>query len=283
MTFTDDYSKQIKHLRCEIEETDAIVIGGGSGLSTSAGLTYSGKRFEENFSDFITRYDLTNMYTGGFYPYQTAEEYWAYWSRYIYVNRYDKPAGQPYLDLLKIVKNKDYFVITTNVDHQFQIAGFDKNRIFCTQGDYGLWQCSKPCHQKTYDNEMIVRRMVSEQEDMKIPSELIPHCPICGRKMCVNLRIDNNFVEDEDWHFAAENYSRYIQNHKNSRILFLELGVGCNTPTIIKYPFWRMTYLNPQAVYACINLGEAHTAKEIEPRSICIDEDIGKVLREIVA
>ncbi len=283
MISTDDYSIQIERLQCELDCADAILVGGGSGLSTSAGLTYSGKRFEENFSDFISRYGFRDMYSAGFYPYQTTEEYWAYWSRHIYFNRYDRPAGQPYLDLLKIVKKKDYFVITTNVDHQFQISGFDKDRLFYTQGDYGLWQCSKPCHQKTYDNEAIVRRMVSEQKDMKIPAGLIPYCPLCGRKMSMNLRIDNNFVEDEGWHSATKRYSQYIQKHQNSHVMFLELGVGSNTPAIIKYPFWNMTHSNPKAVYACINLGEAYTAKEIKDRSICINEDIGKVLREIVA
>ena len=185
--------------------------------------------------------------------------------------------------MLKIVNKKDYFIITTNVDHQFQIADFDKDRLFYTQGDYGLWQCSKPCHQKTYDNEAIVYRMVSEQKDMKIPSELVPHCPLCGRRMSMNLRIDNGFVEDEGWHSAAQRYSQYVQKHQSDHVLFLELGVGSNTPAIIKYPFWKMTYSNQKAVYACINLGEAYTAKEIESRSICINEDIGKVLRELVA
>ena len=283
MTSTDDYSTQIERLQDELDEADAVLIGGGSGLSTSAGLTYSGKRFEENFSDFISKYGFSDMYSAGFYLYPTAEEYWAYWSRHIYFNRYDRPVGQPYLDLLKIVNKKDYFIITTNVDHQFQIADFDKDRLFYTQGDYGLWQCSKPCHQKTYDNEAIVYRMVSEQKDMKIPSELVPHCPLCGRRMSMNLRIDNGFVEDEGWHSAAQRYSQYVQKHQSDHVLFLELGVGSNTPAIIKYPFWKMTYSNPKAVYACINLGEAYTAKEIANRSICINEDIGKVLRELVA
>lgn len=283
MTSTDDYSTQIERLRDELDEADAVLIGGGSGLSTSAGLTYSGKRFEENFSDFISKYGFRDMYSAGFYPYPTAEEYWAYWSRHIYFNRYDRAAGQPYLDLLKILNKKDYFIITTNVDHQFQIAGFDKDRLFYTQGDYGLWQCSKPCHQKTYDNEAIVHRMVSEQKDMKIPSELVPYCPLCGRRMSMNLRIDDSFVEDEGWHSASKRYSQYVRSHQHSHMLFLELGVGSNTPAIIKYPFWKMTYSNPKAVYACINLGEAYTAKEIANRSICINEDIGKVLRELVA
>lgn len=283
MTSTDDYSTRIERLRDELDEADAVLIGGGSGLSTSAGLTYSGKRFEENFSDFISKYGFRDMYSAGFYPYPTVEEYWAYWSRHIYFNRYDRAAGQPYLDLLKILNKKDYFIITTNVDHQFQIAGFDKDRLFYTQGDYGLWQCSKPCHQKTYDNETIVHRMVSEQKDMKIPSELVPYCPLCGRRMSMNLRIDNSFVEDEGWHSAAKRYSQYVRSHQHSHMLFLELGVGSNTPAIIKYPFWNMTYSNPKAVYACINLGEAYTAKEIANRSIYINEDIGKVLRELVA
>lgn len=250
-------------------------------MSTSAGLTYSGERFLKYFSDFHEKYKINDMYSGGFFPYETLEEYWAWWSRHIYVNRYDQPNRKPYADLLELVKDKDYFVLTTNVDHQFQLAGFDKKRLFYTQGDYGLWQCSKPCHQKTYDNEKTVRKMFTEQKDMKIPSELIPYCPVCGAPMTMNLRSDNTFVQDEGWYTASSRYEDFIRRHKDLHILFLELGVGANTPVIIKYPFWQMTVKNPKSTYACINFGEAFCPEEIQNQSICINADIKKVLEDI--
>ena len=280
-TSTEDYSEQINRLKNEIENADAIVIGAGAGMSTSAGFTYDGERFEKHFADFRQKYGITDMYSGGFYPYNSLEEYWAWWSRHIYVNRYDIAAGKPYTDLLKIVNDTDYFVLTTNVDHQFQLAGFEKKRLFYTQGDYGLWQCSKACHDKTYDNEETVRQMVSEQKNLKIPSELIPKCPICGAPMTMNLRCDNSFVQDEGWYAAASRYEDFIRRHKRLHILFLELGVGANTPVILKYPFWNMTTANPKAVYACVNAGEAYVPKEIRDRSICINGDIGQILEKI--
>ena len=278
---TGTYSDNINRLREEIKTADAIVIGAGAGLSTSAGLSYSGERFEKNFADFREKYGITDMYSGGFYPYDTLEEFWAWWSRQVYVNRYDVSAGKPYTALLELVKDKDYFVLTTNVDHQFQLAGFDKKRLFYTQGDYGLWQCSKACHHKTYDNEKAVREMVAKQKDMKIPTELIPKCPVCGAPMTMNLRCDNSFVQDEGWYAASERYESFIRRHNGLHILFLELGVGMNTPVIIKYPFWQMTAKNPKATYACVNYGEAVCPKEIERQSICIDGDIGAALKDL--
>lgn len=280
-TSTESYSEQIDRLKKEIQNADAIIIGAGAGMSTSAGFTYDGERFEKYFSDFHKKYGFSDMYSGGFYPYETLEEYWAWWSRHIYVNRYDVSVGEPYSTLLKIVQNKDYFVLTTNVDHQFQLAGFDKKRLFYTQGDYGLWQCSKACHDKTYDNEETVRQMVAAQKDMKIPSDLIPKCPVCGAPMTMNLRCDNFFVQDKGWYAAAERYENFIRRHKGLHILFLELGVGSNTPVIIKYPFWQMTAKNPNATYACINYGEAIVPREIANRSFCINNDILRVLRDL--
>lgn len=280
-TFTGNHSEQIQKLKNEVETADAIVIGAGAGMSTSAGMSYSGERFEKYFSDFHKKYGIRDMYSGGFYPYDTLEEYWAWWSRHIFVSRYDVGIGKPYADLLELIKDKDYFVLTTNVDHQFQFAGFDKKRLFYTQGDYGLWQCSKACHDKTYHNEETVRRMVAEQKDMKVPSELIPKCPVCGAPMTMNLRCDNSFVQDEGWYAASERYDDFIRRHKNLHILFLELGVGANTPVIIKYPFWQMTAKNHKAFYACVNYGESFCPREIVKQSICINEDIGKVIESI--
>lgn len=283
MTSTESYSEQINKIHLELEEADTIIIGAGSGLSASAGLTYSGERFERYFSDFIAKYHFKDMYSAGFYPYGSLEEYWAYWSRHIYYNRYQPAPGQTYAALLELVKDKDYFVITTNVDHQFQLGGFDKKRLFYTQGDYGLWQCSVPCHQKTYDNEQAVKRMVEQQRNMCVPDELIPYCPVCGKPMTMNLRCDNAFVQDEGWEEAYERYVDFVRRHKEAHILFLELGVGSNTPVIIKYPFWKMTAQNTKAVYATINKGEADCPPQIKKQSICIDADIGKALAAILA
>ena len=273
--------KQIERLSQQLASSDAIVIGAGAGLSTSAGFTYTGERFEHYFPDFIAKYHFPDMYSGGFYPFDTLEEHWAYWSRYIFCNRYLDAPKPVYQELLSLVQDKDYFVLTTNVDHQFQKAGFDKHRLFYTQGDYGLWQCMEPCHQKTYDNEEAVRRMVAEQRDMRIPTELVPRCPVCGKPMTMNLRSDNTFVEDEGWHRAAERYDDFLRRHDGLKVLYLELGVGANTPVIIKYPFWKMTYANQNSTYACINFGEAFAPPEIRGRSICINADIGNVLSRL--
>ncbi|HBP52617.1 MAG TPA: Sir2 silent information regulator family NAD-dependent deacetylase [Clostridiales bacterium] len=281
MTYINENFDKIEKLKSVIDNADAIVIGAGAGLSTAAGYEYCGKRFHEKFSDFEAKYNFHDMYTGGFYPYSTLEEYWAYWSRYILINRYSDPPKPVYDELYEMVKNKNYFVITTNVDHCFQKAGFDKKRLFYTQGDYGLFQCSVPCHDKTYDNEDVVRRMVSEQKDMKIPSELVPRCPICKKPMTMNLRADDSFVEDRGWHDAYNRYERFLRENANKKIVFLELGVGMNTPAIIKFPFWRMTDKNPNAYYVCINTDEAYVPDDIQNRSLCISDDIAMVLAKL--
>ena len=280
--FTTDCSVQIPKLKTALDEADAVVIGAGAGLSTSAGFTYDGERFHKYFADFEAKYGFHDMYSGGFYPYATPEEHWAYWSRYILINRYTDAPKPVYKELFRLVKDKDYFVITTNVDHCFQEAGFDKKRLFYTQGDYGLFQCSEPCCQETWDNEAVIRRMVAEQKDMKIPSELIPCCPHCGKPLTMNLRSDDRFVEDEGWHAAAERYANFLRTREGQKILFLELGVGYNTPVIIKYPFWQMTAKNPRATYACVNRSEVLCPDEIADRSICINEDIGEVLEKVL-
>ena len=277
----EDLSSKINRLKTEIDSADAVVIGAGAGLSTSAGFIYDGERFKKYFSDFEEKYGFHDMYSGGFYPYRTPEEYWAYWSRYIWINRYMDPPAPVYDDLLSIVKDKDYFVITTNVDHCFQKAGFDKERLFYTQGDYGLFQCSLPCHQQTYDNRSVIRQMIENQSNMRTPTELVPHCPRCGRPMTMNLRSDDKFVEDDGWHKAAQRYENFLRTRIGQRTLFLELGVGFNTPGIVKFSFWRMTAENPWSVYACVNLGEAYTPGEIADRSICIDGDIGEILKKL--
>lgn len=288
----------LKKAADSITEADAVIIGAGAGLSTAAGFTYSGKRFKKWFADFEEKYNFHDMYSGGFYPYKSLEEYWAFWSRYIYANRYMDAPKKVYSELLDLVKSKDYFVLTTNVDHCFQKAGFDKKRLFYTQGDYGLFQCRKPCCRKTYDNKEIIYKMMfsqgyilnqQEQFDpeinneikMEIPTELVPRCPNCGEPMTMNLRSDDLFVQDEGWYKAAERYDMFLRRHKDLKIVYLELGVGYNTPVIIKYPFWQNTLKNPSATYICINKGEAVCPDEIKEQSICIDGDIGEVLKNI--
>jgi len=285
----------IKRFREALSQADAVIIGAGAGLSTSAGFVYTGARFEKYFSDFARKYHFTDMYTGGFYPYPSPEEFWAYWSRYVYINRYMRSPKRVYEQLLALVKDKDYFVLTTNVDHCFQKAGFDKKRLFYTQGDYGLFQCSKPCHQVTYDNEESIRKMVLSQgfeigEDgalllpegvkisMSVPGELLPRCPKCGRPMTMNLRSDDRFVEDPGWHDAADRYSAFLNAHRCKKTVFLEAGAGWNTPGIVKYAFWQMVNDWPDAMYVCLNYGEAFAPEEIREKSICINQDIGKTV-----
>ena len=292
---TEKYSDKIERLKKEMKQADAVIIGAGSGLSPSAGFTYTGERFDKYFRDFAEKYHFSDMYSGGFYPYNTLEEHWAYWSRYIYINRYTNAPKPVYNKLYTAVKDKDYFVLTTNVDHCFQKAGFDKHRLFYTQGDYGLFQCSEPCHKITYENEGTIRKMVEAQgyvidengmlvlpegitPKMSVPSELVPYCPKCGKPMSMNLRADNTFVEDEGWHRASERYSDFLRRHQKMKVLFLETAVGFNTPTIIKYSFWRMTYEWKNAIYACLNYGEAYAPNEIKNKSICINGDIGEIL-----
>lgn len=278
---TKSCSEPIERLKAALQDCDSVVIGAGSGLSTAAGFIYTGERFEAYFSDFARKYGFRDMYSGGFYPFDTLEEYWAYWSRYVYINRYQDAPKPVYEDLFKLVQDKDYFVITTNVDHCFQKAGFDKKRLFYTQGDYGLFQCIEPCCQETYDNEAVIREMVKRQENMKIPTELLPTCPHCGKPLTMNLRCDDTFVEDEGWHRAAERYENFLRTRAGGKSLFLEVGVGYNTPVIIKYPFWQMTAKNPNAIYACINQGQAARPQEIEQRSICMNADIGQILQSL--
>ena len=273
-------STAISRLADTIAAVDAVVVGAGAGLSTSAGFTYSGERFQKYFADFIEAYGFSDMYSAGFYPFKTLEERWAYWSRHIWYNRYIPAPKDTYAKLAKLLAGKDFFVLTTNVDHQFQLAGFPKDRLFYTQGDYGLWQCSQPCHENTYDNYETVKLMVETQRDMRVSSELVPHCPRCGEPMGMNLRADHTFVEDAGWHRAAQRYQDFMAAHRADKVLYLELGVGANTPGIIKYPFWQRTYANPLATYACINFGQAQAPIEISERSILIDGDIHQALTQ---
>lgn len=282
-----------------LDSAECVVVGAGAGLSASAGFSYSGGRFRKYFSDFEAKYHFHDMYSGGFADFPSLEENWAYWSRFIYINRYLDAPLPVYEKLLELVRAKDYFVITTNVDHCFQKAGFDKKRLFYTQGDYGLFQCCVPCHKKTYDNEEIVKKMLISQGfgfkdsenrkdgeiifpenplKMEIPSELVPHCPVCGKPMSMNLRCDGTFVEDDGWHEAARRYQDFLEKHKNARTLFLELGVGGNTPGIIKYPFWNLVHQNKNAFYASLNMEKEEIPIELKARSVLIKGDIFRTI-----
>ena len=260
-----------------IDGADYILIGAGAGLSTAAGIEYSGKRWEDNFSDFIQKYSMTDMYSSGFYPFKTSEEKWAYWARHINLNRYSVGKTDVYQKLLGLVKNKDYFVLTTNVEHQFWINGFDDERIFATQGDYGLLQCSEACHDKLYDNEKIIKEMLDSTADCKIPTEMIPKCPVCGAEMETNLRVDNLFVQDKKWYEANERYNSYLNKISNEKVVFLELGVGYNTPGIIRYPFEQLTYNNPDATLIRINKDYPEAIEDNKSKTISFDEDIGEI------
>ena len=288
--------ENLERLKKEIASADAIVVGAGAGLSTAAGFIYSGKRFEKYFFDFARAFGIRDMYSGGFYPFPDEETRWAWWARHIYFNRYVEAPKPVYRDLYELVKDKNYFVITTNVDHQFQRAGFDKKRLFYTQGDYGLFQSVDPRIQKTYDNEKWVVQAMEAQGfvrdengvfavpadgklTMRIPAELIPRCPDDGSAVTMNLRADNSFVEDEGWHKASAAYEDFLKKHEGRHVLFLEIGVGSNTPVIVKYPFWQMTRDDPEAVYACLNYNEAYCPKQIEKQSVVIDGDCGETIR----
>ena len=293
------YEEQVRKLKEKMQNVEAIVLGAGSGLSTAAGLTYSGERFQKYFFDFAKKYPIQDIYSGGFFPFESPEEFWAWWSRHIYFNRYVDAPSDVYGNLKKIVEGKDYFVLTTNVDHQFQRAGFEKERLFYTQGDYGLFQSSHPTVAKTYDNQEIVEKMLEAQGfvrdnagifqlpegktlKMSIPTELIPICSDDGLPMTTNLRADENFVEDTGWKMAAKRYQDFLRSHQGKNVLYWELGVGMNTPVIIKFPFWQYTEENPNAYYACLNLGEAGCSEKIVDRSICLNADIGQVLRDLL-
>ena len=286
----------LERLQQVLREFPTVIVGAGSGLSTAAGFVYDGERFRRYFSDFAAKYGIRDMYAGGFFPFASANEYWAWWSRMIYINRYVPAPSDLYRRLYRLIQEEDYFVITTNVDHQFQEAGFDKKCLFYTQGDYGLFQAKHPVQPKTYDNEEWIRRMMLAQGfvydekkqlvpppdgsvAMQVPTALLPSCPDDGQEMVPNLRCDDTFVEDAGWHVAARRYQQFLQDHQQGPVLYFELGVGLNTPGIIKIPFWQYTKANPQAVYACVNAADARSPEWLEGQSLAVKGDIAQVLQ----
>lgn len=277
----ENFDERIKTAKLLLEGADYVLIGAGAGLSTAAGFEYGGKFFQENFKEFAKKYGMKDMYSGGFYPFKTQEEKWAFWSKMVYFNRYKANANETYKALFDVVKDRDYFVVTTNVDHQFQLAGFDKKRLFYTQGDYGLFQCCVPCHNKTYDNKELILEMVDRQKDCKIPTELIPKCPVCGRDMEMNLRSDDKFVQDEGWYEHAKLYQEFLDGSKGKNLVLIEIGVGYNTPAIIKYPFEMMTYKNKNTHLIRINRDYPICSKQIESKVVLFDEDAREVIQNL--
>lgn len=274
----ENLESRIKKAKQALEEAEYVLLGGGAGLSAAAGLDYSGRRFTENFKPFIKKYGMTDMYTSSFYPFKKQEEKWAYWAKHISVNFYDMPATDLYLDLLRLVQNKHYFVITTNVERQFYKAGFLPDKIFAVQGDYGYRQCAKGCHNVLYDNEELVKGMITETVDCAIPTALVPVCPVCGGSMDVNVRKDAYFVQDEAWDVANERYGIFLEGAEKAKVAFLELGVGYNTPGIIRYPFEQMTHGNEQAVLIRFNQLHPEGALENRSRTIAFTEEMSEVI-----
>ena len=262
-----------------IKNADYILIGAGAGLSTSAGIEYTGKRFKDNFSEFIKKYNFTDMYTSGFYDFETEEEKWAYWAKHMHINNIGAEATKLYKDILKLIKNKEYFVITTNVDDQFYKSGFDENKIFAIQGSYRYIQCSQACHNKVYDATEIVKEMISKTKDCKIPTELVPICPVCGEVMETNLRKDSYFVQDDRWYIQNKRYEEFLTKAKNKELLLIELGVGFNTPGIIRFPFEQMVYQTDNWKLVRLNKDNCETILNIENRYIPLQNNISEIIQ----
>ena len=275
------FEERIEEFKNALESAEAVVIGAGAGFSDAAGIKYVGKRFTDNFQDFIKKYNMEDLYTSSFYPFKTQEERWAYWAKHVSLNRFETPATKLYTDLFDLVRDKNYFIITTNVEHQFWKANFPNEKIFATQGDYGYIQCAKGCHNKLYDNDSLVANMISATKDCKIPSSLVPKCPVCGGEMDINVRKDRYFVQGEDWDIAYNNYEKFIENNENKKIVFIELGVGYNTPGIIRYPIEQMTNKNDKAVLIRLNKDYPQGPIENKSKTISFTEDMMEVIERL--
>lgn len=275
------FEERIEEFKNALESAEAVVIGAGAGFSDAAGIKYVGKRFTDNFQDFIKKYNMEDLYTSSFYPFKTQEERWAYWAKHVSLNRFETPATNLYTDLFDLVRDKNYFIITTNVEHQFWKANFPNEKIFATQGDYGYIQCAKGCHNELYDNDSLVANMISATKDCKIPSSLVPKCPVCGGEMDINVRKDRYFVQGEDWDIAYNNYEKFIENNENKKIVFIELGVGYNTPGIIRYPFEQMTNKNDKAVLIRLNKDYPQGPIENKSKTISFTEDMMEVIERL--
>ena len=277
----EEYNKRISEVKNLINEADYILIGAGSGLSTAAGLEYFGESFEKNFKEFIEKYNFPDLYSASFYDFNTQEEKWAFFAKMISLNRFNKEPLKLYQELYSLIKVKDYFVITTNVDGQFEKAGFEKERVFETQGDYAYLQCENACHNKLYYNYDLVNEWLKNTKDCKIPNNLVPKCPVCGGNMEMNLRKDANFVQDENWYKQDKRYGEFLDKSQDKNLLLLEIGVGFNTPGIIRFPFEQMVYNNINTNLVRINKDYAFTNKEIKNKTILFDEDVNTIIEDL--
>ncbi len=276
----EEYKLRINKMKQLLKEADCILIGAGSGLSTAAGLKYSGENFQKNYKEFMQKYHFEDLYSASFYEFKTQEEKWAFFSKMILLNRYNKPLTL-YKELYDIVKDKNYFVITTNVDGQFEISGFDKEKIFAVQGDYKYLQCENACHNKLYDNSEIVKKWTANMKECKIPSEIVMKCPVCGGNMDMNLRKDDKFVQDENWYKQLKAYKDFLKEMKNKNVVLLEIGVGFNTPGIIRFPFEKMTMENSKTRLIRINKDYLKCFLDIEDKTITFNEEVKQILDDL--
>lgn len=277
----EEYSSRILQAKQAIKQADYIIIGAGSGLSTAAGLLYSGEKFEKDFREFIEKYHFDNLYSASFYEFKTQEEKWAFFAKMIKLNRYNEKPLKLYQELYEIVKNKEYFVLSTNVDGQFYNSGFDKDKIFEVQGDYSYLQCENACHNKLYNNKELVEKWLRNTKNCKIPSDLVMKCPVCGGNMDMNLRKDANFVQDKNWYRQSEKYEDFLSRSKGKNVVLLEIGVGFNTPGIIRFPFERMTAISEKTTLIRINKDYPNPMLEIKNKTISFDEDTNKIIEDL--
>ena len=277
----EEYNSRIIQAKQAIEQADYIIIGAGAGLSTAAGLLYSGEKFKKDFKEFIEKYHFEDLYSASFYNFKTQEEKWAFFAKMIKLNRYNETPLKLYQELYEIVKNNEYFVLSTNVDGQFYNSGFDRKKVFEIQGDYSYLQCENACHNKLYNNKELVEKWLRNTKNCKIPSDLVMKCPVCGGNMDMNLRKDANFVQDENWYRQSEKYEDFLSRSKGKNVVLLEMGVGFNTPGIIRFPFEQMTANNVKTTLIRINKDYPNPMLEIKNKTISFDEDTNKIIEDL--
>ena len=281
MTFTNSLSERIAHVGRLIADADYILIGAGAGLSAAAGLDYAGKEFEREFQPWIDRYGIIDLYSSSFYPFKTEEERWAYWAKHIWFSRFRTGGTELYHNILQLIKGKEYFVITTNVDAQFEKTEFAKEKIFATQGDYAYLQVRSGSTKTLVYNESWVKQALAATIDCKVPTELIPHHPLTGELMSPNLRCDDTFVEDERWHRQKEAYHEFVGKAWGHKLLLLEFGVGFNTPSIIRFPFEQMAASNSNVSLVRFNRDHPQLMQENVFNFTCFTEELGVVVKRL--
>lgn len=279
-----NYIEKIQHLSELIYNTDAIVIGGGSGLSSAAGYNHYhwSSVFLKQMGVFQEHYGFTSPFAGFYHCFSSLEEQWAYYAAYTRAIQ-TADIGKPYLDLKNIIGNKPHFIITTNIDGQFERV-FSTKHICDFQGNFRYFQCSQPCHDTIYNNETSIEKIFFNINKFRVPSELVPRCPKCGRQMVPWVR-DDAFLEGESWKLSLKNYydflEKWLLQNNSSKVLLLELGVGDMTPSIIKLPFWEITEKNANVTYVCINKNKSSMPMHIKDKSLHITGDLSLVLEEL--